>query len=833
MPEPDEAGPTEEEAQTPGPDTLDREIVRAVEIANEIRLLRKQGPKESEKIRRLQALIPNVLPYAKGRGTNVVDVFVEEWFPARAGRMTRAMLDESDRAARHEGSSRYRGSTGKGDAQQLQTAARILAPAEKRYRDLWLHAGDVLQWEEAISARDEFEGLRNAYAGRYPILRAPKVNYEKLAAADQKTLERLVGGLAAGTLRNIAASRENLDRGRLSIWDLDPVIARMKEFYGIAPGSAAYQVIDNERADRARSRRIISIATGVLQIGLGVAAVFASGGVALVAALGGAVISGAQAIEEAVDYDITRAARGSDIDAARAISAEDPSLFWLAASIVGAVTDLGGAVKAFRAVAQATGSIDALRQAALAEGAVLEQAGQIKGTQPGQMKGTAEDVKGTAEDFAEGIVRAASTAKRRVVGRAKTLTELLQGTSGRVANLLAKDEKTMTTLLREYGSWKELITALESGTPDMKTIATHLVEFRGSIVRKLARPTIWGGVGAQVPLGKASTEAVSDVDLWVKTGAELIQAEAHMARRYGKGWQEMLRMAFLTEGSRVYKYADIIKSLPRAARAALQKRVTDAAEKLNFARMLRHAGKDRKAVARVDRLMRKVVKDPDDVALIRRLAAFDQAKALAKRDELLREVDALVVRFDAADGAGKVQLAEEITKRQMAANFFMREAYISPGAVREAVVEGLRLTGPEAYQSALAQLEMIEHVLHEAGGDIVKACRDYEIFKYISRFAAVSHGAGVRTTMSTYLENLSEYIYRTYRRAHAEIPPGLPDDWLRSPRADRFGTPFPKVGDEFLRSQFDHFRKAAEDALPKIKRQAMRDPAVWAEAPAR
>ena len=49
----------------------------------------------------------------------------------------------------------------------------------------------------------------------------------------------------------------------------------------------------------------------------------------------------------------------------------------------------------------------------------------------------------------------------------------------------------------------------------------------------------------------------------------------------------------------------------------------------------------------------------------------------------------------------------------------------------------------------------------------------------------------------------SEYIYRTYRRAHAEIPPGLPDDWLRSPCADRFGTPFPKVGGEFLRSQFE------------------------------
>lgn len=57
-----------------------------------------------------------------------------------------------------------------------------------------------------------------------------------------------------------------------------------------------------------------------------------------------------QAFNDIENFQNQNAASGSALDPAQAISSEDPSLFWLAISIVGAAADIGGAAAAFRAI---------------------------------------------------------------------------------------------------------------------------------------------------------------------------------------------------------------------------------------------------------------------------------------------------------------------------------------------------------------------------------------------------------------------------------------------------------------------------------------------------
>jgi hypothetical protein len=448
------------------------------------------------------------------------------------------------------------------------------------------------------------------------------------------------------------------------------------------------------------------------------------------------------------------------------------------------------------------------------------------------------------EDFVSRIMASA----RRQLGRdaseglrrTRLLTELTQGTSPRITALLNRDAAAMQRLLREHGNWKHLIESLHAGTPEMQQVARNLGDYRASVVRQLEER-----FGAR-PLGGASTEPISDVDLQLTgndAGRRMIEAENWMRQAAGDTWGDMFRMAFYTEGTRLFQYADVMRSLPRAARAALQARLTRLSERFNLAKMLRHAGDDAEAVGRVETLARSVGADLDD---IRGLARIEESAGLARRNELLTEVDGLAVQYDAARAAGnraeQIRLAEAITSRQVEANFFTREAYVAPGAGRAAVRE-VAVIGHEAYQTALSQMEMIEHVVHESGGDVLRALREYELLKYVNRFAAAARQAGLERPGITYFENLSEYVYRVHRGAHAEGA-ALPADWLgrsaRSPRPDRpdlggfyvrpsdLPVERPPVDEGFLRSQFQEFQREANEVLPELRRRAFADSAAWA-----
>ena len=840
--DPKAAAEPEEEAgggQSPadfGDPIFDRAFLQAIEIQTRVAKLRKSGKtNRSPEIQSLLQLVDKqFMSVATGDiRTDLPDVLVKQWLPSRGEKMTNRMLDDSERVARQEGQ-RYGGSGGPGDAPALRKAAAELAKGkvdleheverlekEEESKDYYPGTGagsrdpapgDAQQeaQQKIADTRKDFEETKKAYGAVFPILMVPDLDFDKVAKADDGTLKQIISGAVGNTLTNINESRENLQKRRIDIWNLAPVIEQVKQVYGIEPGSYADQLIERERERRSPSV-LETVLSTVLMIGLGVVATFATGGVALGALLAGFTIGGMQALDLYADYDVKKAAHGTDLDVARAISSDDPSLFWLAVAIVGAVVDLGAAVQAFRSIGRAAREMEKLEQVARAEAQRLASEGHLK------------DV----DQFVSRIMKSARAVQGAEGMRARSIVELLQGASPRVVSLLAGDEKAAAGLLKQWGNWKELMQTLEHGTPEMKTIGQNLLSYRKGVVAQLERPVAEGGFGAKL-LGRASKELISDVDVQVTTGALMQKAEQHMSRVFGNNWEKALRMNFYTEAGRLSKYADVMKTLPRSARAALQTRITARAEQLNLAKMLHHAGKDREAVARVEALIKSVVSDEKQITEIRSLAVFDEATGLARRNKLLTDVDAKMAKFASAGKDEQLKLAEEISDMQMEANFYTTEAYIGPGAGR-AAAGGIRVIGPEAYQRAMSELEMFEHVMHESGGDILKACREYELYKYISRFGAAARGVGYTTKKADYLEKLSEYIYGVFRGAHDEHVSGLPAAWETTRLADRFGVPMPrKVDDSFLRSAFDDFTTEAHTALPEIKKRAMHDAADWA-----
>ena len=160
-------------------------------------------------------------------------------------------------------------------------------------------------------------------------------------------------------LTNIAETRDLLKNHQLNIWKLDTVVAGTKESMGVEDKSLRGRALAEKVAKENWGEAVIKVVVAVLALALGLLAAIPTGGsslaagVAVAAAVGSAGLSVGIAYSDFKEYMIQSALAGTDFDKARAISAEEPSLFWLAISIIGAAIDVGAAVKAFQALGPA------------------------------------------------------------------------------------------------------------------------------------------------------------------------------------------------------------------------------------------------------------------------------------------------------------------------------------------------------------------------------------------------------------------------------------------------------------------------------------------------
>lgn len=221
--------------------------------------------------------------------------------------------------------------------------------------------------EQIETAQDEKQALQATFVQQYPILaafadgnRLDVSGLEKIAAGPSQDAAARLQEEIDERLENIEKVEEELGSdGDLSIWALPRMLDRTKQQMGIEAGSLQASMIDAKIDQVETDKTLRDLALGAIALGLGLLAAIPTGGssllaaTAVVGATGSAAIGVYQAGEHYQQYQAEAAAANTAFDRARAISENEPSLFWLALDIVFAGLDLHPARVVFDVVGPA------------------------------------------------------------------------------------------------------------------------------------------------------------------------------------------------------------------------------------------------------------------------------------------------------------------------------------------------------------------------------------------------------------------------------------------------------------------------------------------------
>jgi Domain of unknown function (DUF4157) len=227
--------------------------------------------------------------------------------------------------------------------------------------------------QEFQDAKFAYLMLRNTQLQDYPILASFALanadagtveiddsvsSLEKISTSSPDTA-KVLNEEVNQKLENIGNTRWYLDRNELNIWKLESIVGGTKDGLGVQPGSMKDRIVNDKVAHEESQETITKIAIGVIALALGLIAAIPTGGsslaaaVAVTAAVGSAGLSATLAYSDLKEYALKSAVSGTDFDKAQAISQDDPSMFWLAVSLVGVGLDLGAALSAFKALGPA------------------------------------------------------------------------------------------------------------------------------------------------------------------------------------------------------------------------------------------------------------------------------------------------------------------------------------------------------------------------------------------------------------------------------------------------------------------------------------------------
>lgn len=710
--------------------------------------------------------------------------------------------------------------------------------------------------EERLKLEQEFPVLA-AFSGQ-----GKADQLEQIAKGKGGDGGAIVSQLIHEQLANIEQVSGALSSGDLDVWTLDTVIQGAKGQMGFTPNTLGFKVIDEYRGNHNWKSTFKDIAIGVIGVALGILAAVPTGGASLGAAatVAGGALSTYTLFNSLKNYQLANAVANTDPDKARVISQEDPSLFWLALDILGSIGDIGAALGAFRTIKTAIRSAEKLDNLedikkvvdpACGSAGVPAAAPRITGQLEKNLKlgdEAMEKMRATAKDayarmspedkkrlLDEGIPeekfveQMVSNTRRDVlvsgeegVRRAGLVTDLMQPNNPRIMAIVNGDMKAMDALLIEHGSWQQLMSQLGSGTPEMKMASVKLLERRQMVVEEvdmLYRAKL---------AGKPSTEATSDVDLSTSgqwdAGAAMIEAEKYVRDKFGPGWSEALRMNFYTMADRLSLYAKEMPNLSPAERALVLKEFSSQTDKFTIAKMMEQAGTDPASLKRVEEYAKTLGVNTTDPEIQKMYhMAIDPAARKGERDRLLQRADELMKKYDSlppdATPQQRMELAKEITDNQMRANFYTEEAYLGPGAGRF-VVEGINVVSYEAKMAVTSQLAMVAHEISKYGGDIAEAMRQYEIYKYINRFAEAAQTAGSKNPRLEYFKNLSNTIYKRERGGMSDVAD------VGTSKAPGIGE-IDKVTEQHLTSTYNDFNAFSHEILKEMDVLAGSAPDAW------
>jgi hypothetical protein len=250
--------------------------------------------------------------------------------------------------------------------------------------------------------KSEYDQLAGELIPRFPILgdaaRAEDIDtLDRLAAAPSQDTAQYIGEQIADRLGKIAKLRaENKPGGEVNVLKVPKVVALTKVAQGLTPDTWQMKAVD-ERVEATQSvEAIVNVALAIINVAL-LALGPATGGASLIVAAGLSATTAAVHLQE---YMLQAAMAGSDLDKARALSAEDPSLFWLAVEIVAAFGDIGTAAGAAAKLTNAFTKLAPLAKEAKAAATAEEAAKAVDA-----LKAEARAVPGGGEALAQRVAQ--------------------------------------------------------------------------------------------------------------------------------------------------------------------------------------------------------------------------------------------------------------------------------------------------------------------------------------------------------------------------------------------------------------------------------------------
>lgn len=200
------------------------------------------------------------------------------------------------------------------------------------------------QRANAERARTIAMGLKE----QFPVLADDEMTLSVMGTSDQSRLREAIPEIGRNRLRDIQETRENLVENPEQVWKLENVIAVAKQQYGVSSGDVHEMFIDHKVSSVRGIDTLITIALAALAVVFGLMT-GGSGWVLAAGLVGSAAISGISLYRNYEDYQFRSAASGTHFDTADALTAEEPSMFWLALDIVFFAVDVAAAFRLFRA----------------------------------------------------------------------------------------------------------------------------------------------------------------------------------------------------------------------------------------------------------------------------------------------------------------------------------------------------------------------------------------------------------------------------------------------------------------------------------------------------
>ena len=233
---------------------------------------------------------------------------------------------------------------GAGNDKEMTHLNALRAVRNQAKRDL-----DVFRTQKSA----EFPILA-AYASEAEISEKSLEKIEQMASGKSPPATAMIGEEIKTRLEHIADVRKDIQENGgkdTKIWRVPRIIEGTRTITDALPGTMYGRLVDDKVKDEAPGFWT-GILLGLLQLALVLLAPV-SGGLTLIPA---AAISVGQAYAQFQEYERAQMLHGTDFGA-MSLSAEDPSMFWLAVAIIGAGLDAGAAAGAafqvFRALAPA------------------------------------------------------------------------------------------------------------------------------------------------------------------------------------------------------------------------------------------------------------------------------------------------------------------------------------------------------------------------------------------------------------------------------------------------------------------------------------------------